>query len=136
MNNELTFDQRLAALLALLDDAIKRDSERTPGEWIHKSESAENIYCKSPFINVPEEHLAMLMWPCHHPDDTLAAEKLRYADASFIVGASLWDGANAKALKLALKYVCDEIQQGNPDGRKELESILANYPDELLRRYL
>jgi hypothetical protein len=132
MSTNLTPTQRLTCLLALLDEVIKLDEERTPGEWEIESNGAESEVVLPGNESLIDDHE-------HEWAESTAF--IATNNASFIASASVSHGRNARALKDEL-LALDTLYHGNPglevmrwvENRRH--SILSHYPDEILKRYL
>lgn len=104
---------------AFLEQAQQRADAATEGPWVHKSESAENVYGPSPFSSKAEEQIAMLMWPCHHPEKTEAAENLWFDTGEFIADARTTVPKLVRALQMVVQAL-ESIQTENPmDGHSD-----------------
>jgi hypothetical protein len=106
---QLTPIERLTCLLALQDDVIKKDAERTQGDW-NQSEFGFALDVEGAYIG----------------------NAVRRSDASFIASASVSHGKNAR---MAKKCVERFITLGTHDEIVD-EFIQSLYPDEILRQYL
>lgn len=128
MSANLTPTQRLTCLLALLDDAIKKDEERTHGEWMKGWGPTGE---RTSFV-------------CGDPSKHDIAHEVLLEDASFIASASVSHGRNARALRAIVQWLRDELMvsaaikqlEVHEIVSKRLNSILSIYPDEILKRYL
>lgn len=132
----MTKDDKIKALLNLLDDVIKKDKERTPGEW------------QAEFVDVPD----IDYWPervtSPSADTTDNRNKVctfgegsdyhRHSNtnASFIASASVSHGRNARALKEVIEHLTANQFDDTDVPSIALESILSIYPEEILKHYL
>jgi len=131
----MTQDDKIKALLNLLDDVIKKDEERAPGEWRAKVRA-----------QFPDQEVSIK--PYLLIRSVVASENYdSWTDASFIASASVSHGKNARALKSTVEFLIkwrDAYRKTGPGidfpGKfpqdKQLDSILSLYPDEILKRYL
>lgn len=134
MNTELTQKDRITGFLALLDDVIKKDEERTQGEWQAWQHDANNEWSHSRIRAQTHRNLAIIN--SGHPD------------AAFIASASVSHGRNARALReqvMQLQFAITDYQTAAKGthanfvwefAKNALNSILSLYPDEILKRYL
>jgi len=113
METSLTPTQRLTGFLALLDDVIKKDEERTEGEWNGRNKVGA--------------------W--------IAGHGFTLPDASHIAIGSISQGRNAKELKylveelqILVRVATDKSVIAWAEAR--IAHAYSLYPDEILKRYL
>lgn len=129
--SELADHQRLTCLLALLDDIIKKDKERTQGEW----KAEQNKYRQDQWWIVADEGDLVETYP-QEP------YWIGATNASFIACASVSHGRNARIAKLAI--LCWQADMRNysythdtyRNAKDNLDGVASLYPDEILKRYL
>ena len=140
---ELTDAQRQQGLLALLDDVIKKDEERTQGEWqLSRWRHDGRVII---FVETEGEDNI-----CHNRHEIEAGrdDSNWEWDALFIASASVSHGRNAKITKLAViaadklvrkheeSATWDKCGQDYYDAKNVLDEAFSLYPDEILKRYL